>query len=161
MAVKCPKCQSDNKEDADFCRKCGASMEVLCPNCGRPNLPGSTFCDKCRSSLTETKAPAPLDYTKPQTYTPKFLAEKILKDRSSLEGERKLVTVLFADVADYTAMAEKLDSEECHQIMDGCFQILMDQIHRYEGTVTQFTGDGAMALFGAPVAHEDHAQRSC
>jgi class 3 adenylate cyclase/tetratricopeptide (TPR) repeat protein len=71
------------------------------------------------------------------------------------------VTVFFADVADYTAMAEKLDPEEVHQIMDGCFKILMDEIHRYEGTINQFTGDGVMALFGAPVAHEDHAQRAC
>ena len=92
---------------------------------------------------------------------PKVLAEKILTTRSSIEGERKLVTVLFADVANYTSISEKLDPEEVHQIMDGCFKILMDEIHRYEGTVNQFTGDGVMALFGAPVAHEDHAQRAC
>ena len=91
----------------------------------------------------------------------KFLADKILTNRSSIEGERKLVTVLFADVASYTAMSEKLDPEEVHQIMDGCFKILMDEIHKYEGTIKQFTGDGVMALFGAPVAHEDHAQRAC
>jgi class 3 adenylate cyclase len=89
------------------------------------------------------------------------LADKILTTRSSIEGERKLVTVLFADVANYTAMAEKLDPEEVHQIMDGCFNILMDEIHKYEGSINQFTGDGVMALFGAPVAHEDHAQRAC
>jgi class 3 adenylate cyclase/tetratricopeptide (TPR) repeat protein len=102
-----------------------------------------------------------IDYSQPQSYTPKFLADKILTTRSSIEGERKLVTVLFADVANYTSMAEKLDPEEVHQIMDGCFKILMDEIHRYEGTINQFTGDGVMALFGAPVAHEDHAQRAC
>ncbi len=78
-----------------------------------------------------------------------------------MEGERKLVTVLFADVANFTALSEKLDPEEVHQIMDGCFQILMDEIHAYEGTINQFTGDGVMALFGAPLAHEDHAQRAC
>ncbi|NIS63101.1 MAG: AAA family ATPase, partial [Proteobacteria bacterium] len=97
----------------------------------------------------------------PQSYTPKFLADKILTTRSSIEGERKLVTVLFADVANYTAISEKLDPEEVHQIMDGCFKILMDEIHNYEGTINQFTGDGVMSLFGAPVAHEDHAQRGC
>ena len=102
-----------------------------------------------------------IDYSRPQSYTPKFLAEKILTTRSSIEGERKLVTVLFADVASYTSLSEKLDPEEFHQIMDGCFRILMDEIHRYEGTINQFTGDGVMALFGAPVAHEDHAQRAC
>jgi class 3 adenylate cyclase/tetratricopeptide (TPR) repeat protein len=102
-----------------------------------------------------------IDYSQPQSYTPKFLADKILTTRSSIEGERKLVTVLFSDVANYTAMSEELDPEEVHQIMDGCFKVLMDEIHRYEGTINQFTGDGVMALFGAPVAHEDHAQRAC
>jgi len=95
------------------------------------------------------------------TYTPKSLADKILSTSKSLEGERKLVTVLVADVAGYTAMSEKLDPEEVHQIMDGCVKILMEEIHKYEGTIDKFTGDGVMALFGAPVAHEDHAQRAC
>jgi len=90
-----------------------------------------------------------------------FLAEKILSSGKSLEGERKLVTVLFADVAGYTAMSEKLDPEEVHQIMEGCFQILMAEIHRYEGTIDTFTGDGVMALFGAPWGPEGHAQRAC
>jgi len=84
-----------------------------------------------------------------------------MSDRRLIEGERKLVTVLFADVANYTSMAEKLDPEEVRQMVDGCFHILMDEIHKWEGTITQFTGDGAMALFGAPIAHEDHAQRAC
>jgi len=106
-------------------------------------------------------AAQPIDYSRPKSYTPKFLAEKILTTRSAIEGERKLVTVLFADVANYTAMSEKLDAEDVHQIMDGCFRVLMDEIHRYEGTVNQFTGDGVMALFGAPIAHEDHAHRAC
>jgi predicted ATPase/class 3 adenylate cyclase len=87
--------------------------------------------------------------------------DKILTTRRSIEGERKLVTVLFADVADYTAISEKRDPEEVHGIMNGCFEILMDKIHNYEGTINQFTGDGVMALFGAPVSHEDHAQRAC
>ncbi|MEJ2099957.1 MAG: adenylate/guanylate cyclase domain-containing protein [Desulfobacterales bacterium] len=87
--------------------------------------------------------------------------DKILTSRSSIEGERKLVTVLFADVANFTAMSERFDPEEVHQIMDGCFKILMDEIHQYEGTINQFTGDGVMAIFGAPVAHENHAQRAC
>ncbi len=103
----------------------------------------------------------PVDYEQPHSYTPKHLADKILTSRSSLEGERKLVTVLFADVADYTVMSEKLDPEEVHQIMDGCFKILMDEIHKYEGTINQVTGVGVMALFGAPITHEDHAQRAC
>ena len=80
-------------------------------------------------------------------YTPKHLTDKILTSRSFIEGERKLVTILFADVANYTSMSEMLDPEEVHQIMDGCFKILMNEIHKYEGTINQFTGDGVMALF--------------
>jgi class 3 adenylate cyclase len=119
------------------------------------------FCDECGHGLVKPEEAPPIDYATPQSYTPKFLADKILTTRSSIEGERKLVTVLFSDVANYTAMAEKIGPEEVHQIMDGCFKILMDEIHKYEGTINQFTGDGVMALFGAPVAHEDHAQRAC
>jgi class 3 adenylate cyclase/tetratricopeptide (TPR) repeat protein len=104
---------------------------------------------------------AAIDYSKPESYTPKSLADKILTTRSSIEGERKLVTVFVAGVDNYTSMSEKLNPEEVHQIVDGCFQILMDEIHKYEGTITEFTGDGVMALFGAPIAHEDHAQRAC
>jgi len=123
--------------------------------------PGAKFCDGCGHDLRGSKrAPTP-DYTEPTSYTPKHLTEKILTTRSAMEGERKLVTVLFADVANFTSLSEKLDPEEVHQIMDGCFRILMDEIHRHEGTINQFTGDGVMALFGAPVAHEDHAQRAC
>jgi class 3 adenylate cyclase len=107
------------------------------------------------------KESKPIDFNQPQSYTPKFLADKILTTRSSIEGERKLVTVLFADVANYTSIAEKLDPEEVHQMLDECFRILMEKIHKYEGTINQFTGDGVMALFGAPVSHEDHAQRAC
>ena len=159
--MKCQKCGSDNREGVKFCEECGAKLESECPAC-KAKLPlGKKFCGECGHTLKEpTETPA-IDYSKPQSYTPKFLADKILTNRSALEGESKLVTVLFADVADYTAMSEQLDPEEVHQIMDGCFNILMDEIHRYEGTINQFTGDGVMALFGAPLAHEDHAQRAC
>jgi len=159
--VKCPQCQANNPDDAEFCIECGGAMEFHCPRCGAVTPARGKFCKKCGQPLGEQKPPAPVDYSKPQTYTPKFLAEKILSTGKSLEGERKLVTVLFADVAGYTSMSEKLDPEEVHQIMEGCFQILMDEIHRYEGTIDKFTGDGVMALFGAPLAHEDHAQRAC
>jgi class 3 adenylate cyclase/tetratricopeptide (TPR) repeat protein len=116
---------------------------------------------ECGFDLQKPSQTPLIDYSEPQSYTPKFLQDKILTNRSTLEGERKLVTVLFADVADYTAISEELDPEEVHQVMDGCFKILMDEVHKYEGTINQFTGDGLMALFGAPLAHEDHAQRAC
>ena len=134
---------------------------MRCPKCNSENLPGDKFCGECGCDLSKPTENSPIDYSKPQSYTPKFLADKILNNRIAIEGERKLVTVLFADVANYTSMAENLDPEEIHEIMDECFKILMDEIHRYEGTINQFTGDGVMALFGAPVAHEDHAQRAC
>jgi class 3 adenylate cyclase/tetratricopeptide (TPR) repeat protein len=159
--MKCPKCQFDNPEGAKFCSECGNKLELACPECGKVNTFGSKFCNECGHDLRRPKEALPVDYDQPQSYTPKHLADKILTTRSSIEGERKLVTVFFADVANYTSMAEKLDPEEVHEIMDGCFQILMDEIHTYEGTINQFTGDGVMALFGAPVAHEDHAQRAC
>ena len=159
--MECSKCQFENREGVKFCEKCGTKMELVCSNCGA-NIPlDRQFCGECGRALTEQEDAPPVDYDQPQSYTPKFLADKILTTRSSIEGERKLVTVLFADVANYTAISEKLDPEEVHQIMDGCFKILMDEIHKYEGTINQFTGDGVMALFGAPVAHEDHAQRAC
>ena len=159
--MKCPKCQFENREGAKFCKKCGNKLELICPSCGHPYQADSIFCDECGHTLAKLKEAPSVDYSEPQSYTPKHLADKILTTRSSIEGERKLVTVFFADVANYTSVSEKLDPEEVHQIMDGAFKILMDEIHKYEGTINQFTGDGVMALFGAPVAHEDHAQRAC
>ena len=159
--MECPKCKFENRDGMKFCEECGAKFELECPAC-KAKLPfDKKFCGECGHALKERQEILAIDYSKPQSYTPKFLADKILTNRSALEGERKLVTVLFADVANYTSMAEKLDPEEVHQIMDGCFKILLDEIHRFEGTINQFTGDGVMALFGAPVAHEDHAQRGC
>jgi len=159
--MKCPQCRYENREGAKFCIKCGEKFEVKCPNCRNSLSSEALFCDECGHTLAKLKETPSVDYSEPQSYTPKHLADKILTTRSSIEGERKLVTVFFADVANYTSVSEKLDPEEVHQIMDGAFKILMDEIHKYEGTINQFTGDGVMALFGAPVAHEDHAQRAC
>jgi len=159
--MKCPKCQTDNPDNKKFCRECAARLVLACPQCAAEVLPSDKFCGDCAQDLMKPQEVTQIDYSQPHSYTPRYLAEKILTARSSIEGERKLVTVLFADVADYTSISEKLDPEEVHQIMDECFKILMDEIHKYEGTINQFTGDGVMALFGAPVAHEDHAQRAC
>jgi len=95
-----------------------------------------------------------------QGYTPPHLAEKILRSRSALEGERRQVTVLFADMTGFTTLAEQLDPEEVHQIIDRCFELITAEVHRFEGTINQYTGDGVMALFGAPVAHEDSPRRA-
>ena len=96
----------------------------------------------------------------PESYTPKHLAEKILTSKSAMEGERKLVTVMFSDVSGFTAMSEKLDPEDVHSIMERVFEVIMSAVHRYEGNINQFLGDGVMALFGAPIAHEDHPHRA-
>jgi class 3 adenylate cyclase/tetratricopeptide (TPR) repeat protein len=132
---------------------------VTCSSCGREGRRAQKFCNGCGQPLGEsTDHSASPD---PRTYTPKHLAEKILTSRSALEGERKQVTVLFADVKGSMDLAEQVDPEEWHRIMDRFFAILSEGVHRFEGTINQFTGDGIMALFGAPIAHEDHAQRAC
>jgi class 3 adenylate cyclase len=159
--MKCPACQTENPENKKYCRKCGANLVLNCPQCGAEIFAEDLFCGDCRYELRKPKEPLQVNYSEPQSYTPKYLADRILTDRSTIEGERKLVTVFFCDVANYTSMSAKLDPEEVHQIMDGFFKILMVQIHKYEGTISQFTGDGIMAFFGAPVAHEDHCQRAC
>jgi adenylate cyclase len=107
------------------------------------------------------RGPSPSLKREPRDYTPKHLAEKILTSKSALEGERKQVTVLFADVKGSLELAEQVDPEEWHRILNRFFEILADGIHRFEGTVNQYTGDGIMALFGAPITHEDHAHRAC
>ena len=159
--MKCPKCQFKNPAQAKFCMECGNRLELCCPNCGSVTPSIGKFCLECGHNLRKPLKTSPIYYSEPQSYTPEFLADKILTTRSSIEGERKLVTVFFADVANFTSISEKLDPEEVHRIMDGTFMILMNEIHKVEGTVNQFTGDGVMALFGAPVAHEDHALRAC
>ena len=111
-------------------------------------------------SITQVSSPFIDQEREPDTYTPRHLADKILTSRNALEGERKEVTVVFADVAGFSTLSEQLDPESVHLIMDGCFDILTRQVHHYEGTINQFTGDGIMALFGAPIAHEDHAARA-
>lgn len=160
--MRCPACQSENREGATFCLRCGERLGRLCGKCGEVSSPAARFCDQCGHNLAEEPDKISIiDYSRPRSYTPKFLAEKILTARKSIEGERKFVTVLFSDVVNYTAMSEKLDPEEVHQIMDGHFKLLIHEIYRYEGIITQFMGDGIMALFGAPLAYEDHAQRAC
>jgi predicted ATPase/class 3 adenylate cyclase len=165
----CGACRHENREGAKFCESCGAKLERRCPACGQPVGEASRFCDGCGQRL-DAAAAAPAAPAAPTiadhlaqrfaSYTPRHLADKILTSRAALEGERKLVSVLFADCAGFTEVSTRLDPEDLHAVMDGCFQRLLDAVHRYEGTINQFTGDGVMALFGAPIAHEDHAVRA-
>jgi class 3 adenylate cyclase len=131
---------------------------MRCAACGFENASGIKFCGECGKLLAET---AKVGRRDPRSYPPRHLAEKILTSRTALEGERKQVTVLFADVKGSVELSARLGPEEWHGIMDRFFRILADGIHKFEGTVNQYTGDGIMALFGAPIALEDHAQRAC
>jgi class 3 adenylate cyclase len=144
-----------------FCGGCAAPLASRCSSCGTDNPPGFRFCGQCAAALPAPgpglQQPAP----EPRTSTPKHLAEKIRQSKPTLEGERKQVTVLFADVKGSMDLAEQLDPEAWSAIMQRFFTILADGVERFEGFVDKFTGDGIMALFGAPIAHEEHAQRAC
>ncbi len=157
--MTCAACGATNQAGNRFCGGCGAPLARSCPACAHPNPPEQRFCGACGASLQVTEKERPL--RDPLAYTPKHLADKILTSRSALEGERKQVTVLFADVKGSMELAQQLDPEAWHAILDRFFSILTEGVHRFEGTVNQYTGDGIMALFGAPIAHEDHAQRAC
>ncbi len=157
--MPCAQCRQDNPLGAKFCSGCGGRLEVLCPACGHPNLPGGRFCNECGQPAPPAHAgPATAS---PRVYTPRYLAERILTSRHALEGERKQVTVLFADMKGSLELLADRDPEEARKLLDPVLERMMDAVHRYEGTVNQVMGDGIMALFGAPLAHEDHAVRAC
>jgi class 3 adenylate cyclase len=155
--MNCARCGSQSPDRAKFCLECGGAFAARCAGCGTELPPAAKFCLECGAKVVERTTPS----SAPRDYTPKHLAEKILNSRSALEGERKQVTVLFADVQGSMALAEQVDPEEWHKIMDRFFALLSEGVHRFEGTINQYTGDGVMALFGAPIAHEDHARRAC
>jgi class 3 adenylate cyclase/tetratricopeptide (TPR) repeat protein len=164
--MKCPKCQVDNKDNAKFCRKCGVKLLKICPQCSSENLPEDNFCDQCGHDLTRPSEPPSKDLSldeklaKIQQYLPKGLTEKILAQRDRIEGERKQVTVMFCDMEGFTAFSEKLGPEEAYSVMDQVYEILIHKVHDFEGTVNEMTGDGVIALFGAPIALEDAPQRA-
>ncbi len=155
--MKCHCCQAENEEGARFCENCGARLEVLCPACGAAVGAGKKFCRSCGAALTAERSHP----VSPQSYTPRHLAERILDSRAALEGERKQVTVLFADLKGSMELIADRDPEDARRILDPVLERMMEAVHHYEGTVNQVMGDGIMALFGAPLAHEDHAVRAC
>jgi class 3 adenylate cyclase/tetratricopeptide (TPR) repeat protein len=162
--MPCPRCQHENPADAAFCQECGARLETACPSCTTPNQLGAKFCKKCGQRLSQSETaqavPGPR-FGSAESYTPKHLAEKILTSKTALEGERKQVTVLFADLKGSMELLADRDPEEARKLLDPVLEHMMEAVHRYEGTVNQVMGDGIMALFGAPLAHEDHAVRAC
>ena len=122
--MKCAECQFENRPGVSFCEECGAKLELICPKCRGKVPAGRKFCGYCGTRLsTLAKDESAVDYSRPNSYTPPHLIKKILGNRNAIEGERKLVTVLFADVADYTSFSENLDPEEVHLVMDSCFRI--------------------------------------
>jgi class 3 adenylate cyclase len=164
--MKSPKCQSENPEAMKFCGGCGAKLERICPNCNLPNPFHFKFCGGCGQKLSLPSGPISKELSfdeklvKIQRYLPKGLTQKILAQRDKIEGERKQVTVMFCDMEGFTSLSEKLDPEEIYALMDQVYEILIHKVHDYEGTVNQMTGDGIMALFGAPIALEDAPQRA-
>ena len=150
--VRCPRCSQENPDEARFCLHCGVQLAISCPGCGAVQPPGGRFCPECGRAVGAAPGPA--------SYTPAHVSEQIPAVRSAIEGERKQVSVLFCDIVRSSALAAELGPEEFHLVIDRFFRVALAEVHRYEGTINQFLGDGFMALFGAPIAHEDHARHA-
>ena len=160
--MKCPKCQHENEAGAKFCEECAAPLARACANCGRQLSSTAKFCPECAHPTgLAPEARAATRLTSPESYTPKHLAEKILTSKAALEGERKQVTALFADLKGSMELFADRDPEEARRLLDPVIEHMMEAVHRFEGTVNHVLGDGIVALFGAPLAHEDHAVRAC
>jgi class 3 adenylate cyclase/tetratricopeptide (TPR) repeat protein len=157
--MKCPQCQHENRSGAKFCEECAFPLARTCSNCGSQLSATAKFCSDCAHPVAGATSSG--RFVSPESYTPKHLAEKILTSKTALEGERKQVTVLFADLKGSMELLADRDPEEARKILDPVLEHMMEAVHRYEGTVNQVMGDGIMALFGAPLAHEDHAVRAC
>src|SRR5262245_40510045 len=163
--MTCNRCGYQNGAEARFCQECGAPLARRCSKCGGALEPTAKFCPNCAHPTGVAPAvpatPAPERFSSPSVYTPRHLAERILHSKKSLEGERKQVTVLFADLKSSLELLVDRDPEEARALLDPILEQMMEAVHHYEGTVNQVMGDGIMALFGAPLAHEHHAIRAC
>jgi class 3 adenylate cyclase len=171
--MHCQQCQHENRAGARFCEACGRKLELHCAACGHLPRPGAAFCESCGIRLTAQSSPPvsssqhPAPNTQPpSSYTPPHLAERIRAEQAAMEargapeGERKTITILFADIKGSMALLEDLDPEDARRLVDPALQLMIDAVHHYDGYVAQSTGDGIFALFGAPLAHEDHPQRA-
>ncbi|HBB18329.1 MAG TPA: hypothetical protein DCZ97_15500 [Syntrophus sp. (in: bacteria)] len=164
--MQCPKCQIENPSNRKFCCECGAKLVFTCPKCGFENIPSDKFCGDCGYNLTQPFAAPPKELcldekiAKIQKYLPSGITEKILSQRNKIEGEKRQVTVMFCDMKGFTPLSESLGPEAIYAVMDEVYEILIHKVHEYEGTVNEMTGDGVMALFGAPIALEDAPQRA-
>ena len=160
--MRCDGCSFENPDDARFCSRCGTALGYRCPTCGHDVAPDDRFCSHCGTPLDDALR---LDHSEaspaPVGYTPPHLSERILAEQAALQargasgGERKTISVLFADMAGSTALIHGLDPEEVRQLIDPVLALMMEAVHHYEGYVAKSLGDGILALFGAPIAHED------
>jgi class 3 adenylate cyclase len=157
--IRCPGCGYGNPPDGRFCGQCGISLTGVCERCGRANPAGQRFCNGCGAELGGAGGAAAARREPPSL--PGHLAERARREAAALVGERKQVTILFCDLESSMERSQRLDPDAWHELMDRFFRLITGCVHRYEGTIDKFTGDGAMAIFGAPIAHEDHAQRAC
>jgi class 3 adenylate cyclase/tetratricopeptide (TPR) repeat protein len=157
--MKCPGCGNENAVEARFCEQCAAPLPRTCDNCGSRVSLTAKFCPECGHPLRPVADDS--RFASPKSYTPQHLADKILTSRAALEGERKQVTVLFADIKGSMELLADRDPEDAQKLLDPVLERMIEAVHRYEGTVNRVMGDGIMALFGAPIAHEDHAVRAC
>ncbi len=155
--MRCPSCHHDNPGDASFCEECGSKLELICPACKTSASPGARFCKKCGTAIGPTAIAASSTVLSPKS---QIIVAAGGAASEAIEGERKFVTALFADIKGSTELMEELDPEEARAIIDPALKLMIDAAHRYDGYVVQSTGDGIFALFGAPVAHEDHPQRA-
>src|SRR5262245_1250495 len=158
--MQCPACQHESSATARFCESCGAPVGRRCAQCGATLSAVARFCPEC-GRRAEASSSLAERFLAPDSYTPKHLAERILTSRAALEGERKQVTVLFADVKGSMELLVDRDPEEAQKLLDPVLERMIEAVHRYEGTVNRVMGDGIMALFGGPIAHEDDAVRAC
>ena len=157
--MKCWNCQHENTAEAKFCEECAAPLLRLCANCKCQVSSTAKFCPECGQSLI--RAAGDPRFASPKIYTPRHLADKILTSRAALAGERKHITVLFADIKGSMELVAYRDPEDARKLLHDVLERMIEAVHRYEGTVNQVMGDGILALFGAPLAHEDHAVRAC
>jgi class 3 adenylate cyclase len=163
--MRCSKCDSENREGRKFCANCGAPLSFICPKCGVSNQAGEKFCGECGGALTRGAEPTVTqsvparrdEFTIRASSKPTNAQSEASAD---LDGERKTVTALFADIKGSMELMEDLDPEDARKIVDPALKLMIDTVHHYDGYIVQSTGDGIFALFGAPAAHEDHPQRS-
>ena len=157
----CQQCDKNNDSDAVFCVQCSQSLHKSCPSCSTQNPGDARFCKQCRTELGDTSIAAQTNkLQKLRDSAPEGLQEKLRLAHTEIEGQRKPVTILFADIVGSTSIAEKLDPEEWKEVVQGAHHRVSEAIYRYEGTIAQLLGDGVLAFFGAPLTHENDPERA-